>query len=555
MSIEKLPGIGELDPESLCYSIYRHLYNTFFNAQDKKDTDHPWGVTEGDDTSIRLHNTAYGFAEAISLGIDENGFVEGETLLEYLKKSGGNMSGRLTANYGFEAGIDNDRILSIFKNNPEELKGVRIDGILEIGATALYMGGKQFLSYVGVDDTVVLESAIIDFKDSVLLSKGELLFGNNKESGVYLSPDNITIKSYPVYHKGNANLSSVDWIMGSADVNGNLKVTGPAQLLGNLNACEGIQLGANSKILMAMSGDYIHVTGFLSFGVGYGIKISDIPVLIRSNDEDIQLGAAGGDLLLGSPDTQKTRLLTHLSTDDGEYTIVTKYGGGYFPDFLKVRHNSGDILFSSYREDKSNEGVIVHKRLKFREKEDVYLYGTNEGIGFSSCFSFMNPETLEKTTINYRTLSQYKESTSRYRQFHKDSASLTVSTEADFFVTDKPFEAKGHIGIDNSYTRLVDGSLFFSESNYLLSTVGGIKYYGNALFLSNVSSEFFSSGLAGSGWAILHNKTTGNTSATFDELTIRKRMRIYEMEVQKISATNGSLWVSDNCSGDTVQKL
>lgn len=555
MSIEKLPGIGELDPESLCYNIYRHLYNTFFNAQDKKDADHPWGVTEGDATSIRLHNTAYGFAEAISLGIDENGFVEGETLLGYLKKSGGDMSDKLTANYGFEAGIENDRILSVFKDNPEDLKGVLIDGILKIGAASLYIGGKQFLSYAGANDTVVLESCNIDFKDSVLLSKGELLFGNNKESGVCLSPDNITIKGCLVYHKGNANLSSVDWIMKSADVNGNLKVTGPTQLFGNLNACEGIELGANSKILMAMTGDYIHVTGFLSFGVGYGIEISDIPVLIRSNEKDIQLGAVGGDLLLGSPDTQKTRLLTHLSTDDGEYTIVTKYGGGYFPDFLKVRHNFGEILFSSYREDNTNEGVIVHKRLKFREKEDVFLYGTSEGIGFSSCFSFINPETLEKTTINYITLSQYKESTSRYRQLNKKSASFILSTEADFFVVDKPFEAKGHVGIDNSYTRLADGSLFFSESNYLLSGVAGIKHYGNALFLSNVSSEFFSSGFAGSGWAILHNKTTGNIAATFDELTVRKKMRIYELEVQKISATNGSLWVSDNCSGDTVQKL
>ena len=32
-------------------------------------------------------------------------------------------------------------------------------------------------------------------------------------------------------------------------------------------------------------------------------------------------------------------------------------------------------------------------------------------------------------------------------------------------------------------------------------------------------------------------------------------MRIYEMEVQKMYTTNGSLWVSDSCSGDKVEKL
>ena len=38
-------------------------------------------------------------------------------------------------------------------------------------------------------------------------------------------------------------------------------------------------------------------------------------------------------------------------------------------------------------------------------------------------------------------------------------------------------------------------------------------------------------------------------------LTVRKKMRVYELEVQKISVTNGSLWVSDSCSGDEVVEL
>ena len=49
--------------------------------------------------------------------------------------------------------------------------------------------------------------------------------------------------------------------------------------------------------------------------------------------------------------------------------------------------------------------------------------------------------------------------------------------------------------------------------------------------------------------------TTGNATATFDELVIRKKMRVYELEVQKDSSTNGSLWISDSCSGDIVEKI
>ena len=48
---------------------------------------------------------------------------------------------------------------------------------------------------------------------------------------------------------------------------------------------------------------------------------------------------------------------------------------------------------------------------------------------------------------------------------------------------------------------------------------------------------------------------TGNIEATFDGLTIRKKARFYELEVQKQSVTNGSLWVSDSCSGDLVEEI
>lgn len=61
MSVQLHPDIETLDKESLCYSIYAQLYHNFFNAQQKKDDEHPYGIEEGDETSLRLKNTAYGF--------------------------------------------------------------------------------------------------------------------------------------------------------------------------------------------------------------------------------------------------------------------------------------------------------------------------------------------------------------------------------------------------------------------------------------------------------------------------------------------------------------
>lgn len=49
------------------------------------------------------------------------------------------------------------------------------------------------------------------------------------------------------------------------------------------------------------------------------------------------------------------------------------------------------------------------------------------------------------------------------------------------------------------------------------------------------------SGFGGYGWRL---DATTNT-LTVDYLVVRKALRVYEMVINKISATNGSLWVSN----------
>ena len=90
-----------------------------------------------------------------------------------------------------------------------------------------------------------------------------------------------------------------------------------------------------------------------------------------------------------------------------------------------------------------------------------------------------------------------------------------------------------------------------TEALRLQAVEDGIRHYGNSVFTGSLSSEFFSPGLSGSGWAVRRNRTTGGVSATFDEVVARRN----EFEVEKTSVTNGSFWISDSCSGDTVEKL
>ena len=65
---------------------------------------------------------------------------------------------------------------------------------------------------------------------------------------------------------------------------------------------------------------------------------------------------------------------------------------------------------------------------------------------------------------------------------------------------------------------------------------------GNIRTHGNISSQTFVSGFAGSGFRI----TSGSTySTTTDDLTVRGTMNVYELLINQIRATNGSLFVSN----------
>lgn len=546
MSVILLPDIGELNPNSLCYSIYSELYYNFFNAQDKKSEENPYGIEEGDDTSIRLRNTAYNFASAIAGAVaGEGGESGGGILLYYLKKTGGDMRGVLRANYGFEAGAGNTRLLGTYEEVADDgvtpVYGLQVDRDIRIGGSNLFIGGQQFIRYIAGDETVIIEHPKLSFGRSGLTSLGEMVFGENKAKGVVLSSDAIRIKGKEAYHAGNANLPTVHWTMLDATVAGKLQVAGAVTLSGELSALQGVKLGTSGKEVITLFQEEARLNGFLSIGVGYGVKIGTVPVLYRVNETDVRLACESGHLLLGSENTQQIRLFSGLTDIDGDNILISKYGAAYFPDSLRIAHNYGADLLSTYRENDADEGLVIHKKMRFGNKQGVFLSGDSRQLFLYS--------SDDKVAFGFR------DSTSVYRLPDSGSRSFHLQTNCDFIIFSQSIEAKKSVGIDGSFTRLTDKHLFLSSENYLLSTTDGIKHFGNAYFTGSISSERFSSGFAGYGWGILKNQTTGNIAATFDELTIRKKMRIYELEVQKNSATNGSLWVSDSCSGDRVERI
>lgn len=77
-----------------------------------------------------------------------------------------------------------------------------------------------------------------------------------------------------------------------------------------------------------------------------------------------------------------------------------------------------------------------------------------------------------------------------------------------------------------------------------LHVVGNIKLTGQAIVGTDlVKASGFASGFAGYGWRL---DGGDSNHLTVDNLTVRKSMNVYELVINQIRATNGSLWVSDS---------
>jgi len=80
---------------------------------------------------------------------------------------------------------------------------------------------------------------------------------------------------------------------------------------------------------------------------------------------------------------------------------------------------------------------------------------------------------------------------------------------------------------------------------------------GNAAFKDSVGTSSFASGFGGYGWRIGNTGEAGASGSegwglSVDNLTVRGQMKIYELLIQQLRATNGSVWISSTGKVDTV---
>lgn len=79
-----------------------------------------------------------------------------------------------------------------------------------------------------------------------------------------------------------------------------------------------------------------------------------------------------------------------------------------------------------------------------------------------------------------------------------------------------------------------------SNNNWIFKE--NTRFYKDVVTSGSLSSPEFAGGFGGYGWRLDANTNT----LTIDNLVVRKAMQVYEMVINQISATNGSLWVSNS---------
>ncbi len=126
-------------------------------------------------------------------------------------------------------------------------------------------------------------------------------------------------------------------------------------------------------------------------------------------------------------------------------------------------------------------------------------------------------------------------------------AGLTVSADSVALTTPGTLDYSSTNVATGSHTHGITNSNNPGAAAAILSTsaAGLLTLYNGAFTQAATSATTFYSGFAGAGWRVDYGITTaGKATIETDDLTVRGRMRVYELLIQQIRATNGSLLVT-----------
>jgi hypothetical protein len=501
-------------------------------------------------TDVMMKNQAYAMANAIA-GVLTPDAESGSTSTNagYVQRAGDSMAGQLSALYGFSAGVDGFTIFKVSTDSDKaklaQINGklavggqlivsdvATVNGLLHLTTNGLYLGDNQTLFFSNGQTVVNGGSDGILLKGNVNLpSDGIFTIGNTSitTKGIFGHYDGWDCT---YWHSGNSNLPSVDWYMANGIISGNLSVEGESTFGNTLKALKGFSLGDNDTELLYSYDEQLKLGTDLDLD-NHSLLLGGSPLLYHEgNVVNLAVGSMSGySMTIGKNATYLT-LAAGLKNYTNDYVIISKEGIGSFHG-LSAYSDSGtnSLAFSTYYVNTSDYGVLLPKRVRLGDKDSSYISSTDGDFHFTTSAGYLSVNIDGET-----------------------SKSVILNTDVVRFYFEKQISSPRFSIISDNYTTyLGENKLFFADGVAIEGVTEGMLQTGNVYYTGTLGTQSFASGFAGYGWQISNSGAT--VAATFDELTVRRKMRIYELEVQTIKSTNGSLWVSDSCSGDTVEKI
>ncbi len=164
---------------------------------------------------------------------------------------------------------------------------------------------------------------------------------------------------------------------------------------------------------------------------------------------------------------------------------------------------------------------------------------------FTGIVNMPHGATINSTINDYGLLRYFAGSNQRWG-IGKDNVSESGGNAGANFSIFRYADDGSYLGLDLEIAR--NTGKVTINNNF---QVNGTGYFNDDVSINDeIGSPAFYSGFAGSGWML--EQVLGNCNLTVDNLVVRKSMNIYELVVNQIRGTNGSLWVSDSAKVDSV---
>ncbi len=250
------------------------------------------------------------------------------------------------------------------------------------------------------------------------------------------------------------------------------------------------------------------------------------------------------------------------SSNAGSKTVITKNltslkypGDGYL-----VFDSKENALYISY--DKRYLLIIdgIDKKVQdlgFVKKQGDTMYGPLQINHHGAPLIVASNELVKRFNANYlqghdsnyfaaKSLNELIEGSWSFQSDTSFEKNITVQDNA--IIKNNINVGKNSIVGGNSTVQqnlLVNGG---SEVQGIAQFRDNVTIDGDIILDGSIGSPMFMSGYQGYGW-----RFDANTNMlTVDYLVVRKAMHVFELVVNKISATNGSLWVTDSAKVDKV---